>query len=487
MLPGLLRGPSHTHWSVPSPYPIFPYLYPTRRPATLRCGPTGSSSTGGPFCAPRTGCSSLPFLCGSCASLLTCWGLFLLAPPPGTRACSPPIRLLRCYFFLFFASPVAPLLLRLLRSVPPLPTRSVLFALRLCLWVLLFLFAPPPLPLCFLPPGPLLPACTRDSTTHVFGSRCLSVLVSCPFALLELAPWRSPAMPGGRPSFASLPSLPSLLLPPLPLPSPVSRPPPYCCSPAPCALRWSSPRQGRILRALTRLWAPALSSVLQADLGGLCRNPFRGVSPVVRPRQPPLRQLPDGRAGRPVQFNAGLRHGGSLRETWYILAPVLAPCAPLLPRCTVPLLLLLFLPWFPLLSPALLFTRALCVPLVPLCVPLPRPPVPSPRVTPFLPSSPPIPSTLMALSVLFCLPSLPWRCFHPCVPPVGPTHALLCCPYPFLRCRVVQSPCPLCCATVPYHCALPSFSDSLPIRDAMGSWRWGAYLRTGLWPCSWTG
>ena len=55
MLQGLLCGPSQTAFSVPSPYPIFPCLHPTGPPATLRCGPTGSSSIRGPFRAPSTG------------------------------------------------------------------------------------------------------------------------------------------------------------------------------------------------------------------------------------------------------------------------------------------------------------------------------------------------------------------------------------------------------------------------------------------------
>ena len=129
------------------------------------------------------------------------------------------------------------------------PSRSPA-AFSLCavrsLPVLVGVYPPLPLPLCFLPCGTLFPARTHEITAHVFGSRFLSVPAFCPFAILWLAPWRSPAMPGERPSLAapswqSLSSLPSLL--------PVSRPPPYCCSPAPCALRWSSPRQGCISRA----------------------------------------------------------------------------------------------------------------------------------------------------------------------------------------------------------------------------------------------
>ena len=59
------------------------------------------------------------------------------------------------------------------------------------------------------------------------------------------------------------------------------------------------------------------------------------------PRRPPLHQFPDGRAGRPVRLNAGLRHGVSLRETLCSFAPLLAPCSP--PPCALPPLRVL--PW----------------------------------------------------------------------------------------------------------------------------------------------
>ena len=70
--------------------------------------------------------------------------------------------------------------------------------------------------------------------------------------------------------------------------------------------------------------------------------------------------------------------------------PLLAPCFPLLPRGTVPPVPLLF-------SPGCLSCRAyrcsgapcVCPPLHS-ALPLPRRPMPSPPVTPFLPSSPPI-------------------------------------------------------------------------------------------------
>ena len=56
---GLLCGPIHTPFSVPSPFPIIPCLYPTDPPANLWRGPTGSSSIQGPFRVPSTG-RSLP-------------------------------------------------------------------------------------------------------------------------------------------------------------------------------------------------------------------------------------------------------------------------------------------------------------------------------------------------------------------------------------------------------------------------------------------
>ena len=54
-----LCGPSHTSFSVPSPFPFIPCFYPTESPATLWRGPTGSSSIRGPFRAPSTGRSPL--------------------------------------------------------------------------------------------------------------------------------------------------------------------------------------------------------------------------------------------------------------------------------------------------------------------------------------------------------------------------------------------------------------------------------------------
>ena len=186
--------------------------------------PTGSSSIQGPFRAPSTG-RSLP-------SAFRLGGVFLFSPVVGSSSWSRPrypwlfpfwSTAITCFLF-FCAPPVAPLLHCLFLPVPPPPTRSVLFALRQCL-CFLFGSAPPPFPQCFLPCITLLPSCTHVSTALVIGSQLPSVLVPCPFALLGPAPWRYPAMPGGRPSLALLSSLPSLLSPPLPPPLP-------CLSPA---------------------------------------------------------------------------------------------------------------------------------------------------------------------------------------------------------------------------------------------------------------
>ena len=112
--------------------------------------------------------------------------LFWALPPdpalasPGTRAYSRPGHLLLFFF---------PVLSRATRGpssapfAPGLPARSVLYALRRCFVVLIVFFSglpPPPFPLCILPCGSLLPACTHVSTALVIGSRLPSVFVPVP-------------------------------------------------------------------------------------------------------------------------------------------------------------------------------------------------------------------------------------------------------------------------------------------------------------------
>ena len=168
--------------------------------------------------------------------------------------------------------------------------------------------------------------------------------------------------------------------------------------------------------------------------------------------------------------------------------PVLAPCIPLLPRGTVPLLLLLFLPWLPVLSCASLFSRALRVPCAPLCT-SPAPPLSAitscHAIDLFLTSYPldsdrpvcTIPSAVSAVAVLSPLCAI--RVFYPC-------PSLLSLPFSVVSCCILTLGTLFC--FLPLACALPLFPDSLSFRDAMDLWRGGGvYFRTGLWPCSWTG
>ena len=149
---------------------------------------------------------------------------------------------------------------RLLNPVPPPPARSAFHAL-LCrcgvLFVFLCFFLPHPSLPCLLPCGSLLPACTHINSAQAISlcsPRCSFPVPSSSWVVALGGSW--PCQVGAPPwrltDF-------SALHPPLPS---VSCPPSYCCSPAPCALRWSSPRHDCILRALTRLRACALSSDL---------------------------------------------------------------------------------------------------------------------------------------------------------------------------------------------------------------------------------
>ena len=319
ILPGLLCGPSHTPFSVPSPFPIIPCLYPTGPPATLWRGPTGSSSIQGPFRAPSMG-RSLP------ASF--CLGGFFLSGPVGgsTSWACPRFPRYPCLFptcspavVVFFRAPPAdPLLHRLLLPVPPLPARSVLYALRRCfLGLFLFFFwsAPPLFLLCILPCGVLPlprllvsfypPPCIH-ARQHCTGHRVTALLSVrlrshrpggvCPLAV--------PGHAGG----ASLPLRHSPLFPLLsPLPPPLS-----CLSPALLLLLSCSvcspllfPLPGLYLaRCQVSLSPPPVLRPV-GRLRRLPQVPLQGDSPVVHPSWPPLHQFPDGRAGRPVRFNAG--------------------------------------------------------------------------------------------------------------------------------------------------------------------------------------
>ena len=222
ILPGLLCGPSHTPFSVPSPSPFIPCLYLTRPPATLWRGPIGSSTVRGPFCAPSMGRSfPSPFHLG---------GVFLSSPVGGSSSWPRPRY--PCFFpawspvilFVFFSRHPRPLFCTACSF--PFPPRL----LALCssqsggACGVFFRAAPPPFPQCFLPCGTLLPACTHVSTALVIGS--LFPLCSSP---VPRPPGACPlAFPGHvrRAPLPRVPVLPSLSFPPSP-------PPPLpCLSPA---------------------------------------------------------------------------------------------------------------------------------------------------------------------------------------------------------------------------------------------------------------
>ena len=297
---GLFRGPSHTPFSVPSPFPIVPCLYPTGPPATLWRGPTGSSSILGPCRAPSTGRSlpvfpvsrpvthlglfpasrAFPFSWGRCAApatrpslsrpLLpssrvyttglpaTLWcgptgsssirgpfrvpstgrslpapfrlgGVFPSGPVlgPSSWHLLPPVpvpfpHLVTCCCCFFFPRATRGLSsARLLLPVPPLPARSVLYALRWCCGVLFFFWSAPSFPAVhpalWFPP-PCMHAhqhCSGHLATAPLGALLLShrPLGAWPLAVLGHARWAPLPRVSLLSPLSSLPSLLSLVRP----------------------------------------------------------------------------------------------------------------------------------------------------------------------------------------------------------------------------------------------------------------------------------
>ena len=159
------------------------------------------------------------------------------------------------------------------------------------------------------------PARTTTLHRHLFGF-CL-VLSSSPTAILWRGPWRSPAMPGGRPSFATQPFRLRCCTFIFFLSSPAS--PPLRLLPALLALFSCSVCLPLVVPApwlyLARFHAPQGFCPVFRPVGRPGRppqTPLRGDCPFVLTRRPPLHQFPDGRAGRLVRLNAGHRHGASL-------------------------------------------------------------------------------------------------------------------------------------------------------------------------------
>ena len=148
----------------------------------------------------------------------------------------------------------------------------------------------------------LIPACAHNTTTLVLyccGTSLVSVLLapSPPWGTSRGVP--QPCLVGACPSCPSaFPVLP--------------RPPSRASGPFP-----SLPLLAGLLCALLLLPSPQL--YLSRPHARLCRDPVlprigrlrlaprvpgRGVSPVVRPRRPPLHQLPEGRAGQLLRQDA---------------------------------------------------------------------------------------------------------------------------------------------------------------------------------------
>ena len=142
----------------------------------------------------------------------------------------------------------------------------------------------------------------RTTTLHRHLSRSRSVLSSSPTAILWRGPWRSPAMPGGRPSLATQPFSPRCFTFIFFLSSPASPPP--CLLPALLVLFSCSVCSPLVVPApwlyLARPHAPlGFCPVFRtvARPGRPPHTPLRGDAPFLSSRRPPLHQFPDGRAG----------------------------------------------------------------------------------------------------------------------------------------------------------------------------------------------
>ena len=372
-------------------------------------------------------------------------------PRPPLPVPFPHLGTRRCCIFLFFSRATRGLWsARLLHPVFPLPARSGLLALLCRCGVLFVSFFAPPFPV--VPPALWFPPPCMHAEHLRTGLLSLlpSVFLSCPIALLGRGPWRSPAMPGGRPSLACH----SFLC------SPAS--PLFCVLPALLLLFSFSVCCLLVVPArwlyLTRFHAPqGLRPVLRpvGRLGRPPQIPLQGDSPVVLPRRPPLHQFPDGGAGRPVQLNAGHRQGVFLCEAMCTFAPLLAPCIPL---CLSFLGALsdfnfgFFFPGAPLVALFAAHARPACAPCSSPCHPCLAAPCPPPT-----PVSPPIrrlstgpacfcPTALSAFAVL----SL-----------VCTTRALYRCPSLSSLSRPLVAHLPLCFSLGPCLSPLPGCHGSL--------------------------
>ena len=257
---------------------LIPCLYPTGPPATLWRGPTGSSSIRGQFCAPSTGRSPpvpAPHSCAASHAVLVPWGRRMaLATRPflshSLLVLSVVVRVFVCFLFaVLFSAWFPPPCMHAQQHCIPICLSSVRCSL------------PVPPPSCGAAVGGPHPCQvgappSRPSNLSLCGCTLIFILSSPP-----------------SPPLCLLPAL--LVLFSCSMCSPLVVPTPWLY-----LARFHAP-QG---------FCPAFPPVGRP--GRPPQTPLRGDSPFVLPRQPPLHQFPDGRAGRPVRLNAGHRHGVSL-------------------------------------------------------------------------------------------------------------------------------------------------------------------------------
>ena len=246
----------------------------------------------------------------------------------------------------------------------------------------------------------------------------------------------SPQRPVARPPHGKA-SLPRVTLSPLssqPYPRPMSLVrPPYWCSPSPCVRRCSSPRQGCISRALTRLSDCDRSSVVKADMGGLPWYAVGGISPLsASAGLPSISSLIVGWGGR----YGSMRVIGMASFCGRCGAPVCrcSPPAPLPRRAAVSCVRARSFPFVPLVPRSSPFTRVLRVSPAPRFSTLALPPLTLSlcHVLSPLPTTSPCPNPAshggasLALRRLYitvcyhCLCCTPSRVVHSWVPPMPP-------------------------------------------------------------------
>ena len=282
---GPLCGSSHTPFSVLSPFPSIPCLYPTGPPATLWHGPTGSSSIRGPFRVPSTGRSlPAPFRLGGVLPSGPVVGPSSWPPRPPLPVPFPHLVTCCCCFFIRAPTAVS----RLPVCSFPFPRRLLALcftpsggAVGFCFWFCFF-FAPPfPAvhPALWFPP-PCMHA-HQHSTGHLVTAPLDALAVSH----RPLGAW--PLAVPGHSRWAPLPRV-SLRSPLSPLPSLLSPVRPLTVVLLLRVLSAGRPRAMAVSRALQRASGPppcprtcrpTWAATPDTPSGGLSRRPPPPASP----------------------------------------------------------------------------------------------------------------------------------------------------------------------------------------------------------------